>query len=247
MERLDLQPGRTVVDLAAGTGKLTRQLVPTGATVIAVEPIAEMRAKLEQALPEVETLDGTAEDLPLPDGSADAVTVAQAFHWFDVDPALREIHRVLRPGGELALIWNSRFAEDPLHAAIDELLIPVSAGRPAEREQKWRGPVERSVLFGPLEDRQFEHSQLLDREGLADRFASVSFVAALPDDERAALLEKVVGLMGDRDAVDFPYHTHVFVTTRQLSKAWFADSRRTIRIPRTRDDPSKGRGTSDEG
>ena len=93
-ERLRLGPGRTVVDLAAGTGKLTRELVRTGAEVIAVEPLAEMRAELP---PEATALEGTAEAIPLGDGSADAVTVAQAFHWFDAEPALAEIHRVLRP------------------------------------------------------------------------------------------------------------------------------------------------------
>jgi SAM-dependent methyltransferase len=203
-----------VIDLAAGTGKLTRQLVPTGATVIAVEPLDEMRAKLEQALPDVEAVEGTAESMPLPDASADAVTVAQAFHWFDVDGALAEIHRVLRPGGSLALIWNSRSVEDPLHGAIDELLAPYRQETPSERERRWRGDFDRSELFGPLEEHTFTHAQKLDRQGLADRFASVSFIAALPDDERAVLLDKLVGLAGGEDVVDLPYRTDVFVATR---------------------------------
>lgn len=203
-----------VVDLAAGTGKLTRQLVPTGAKVIAVEPLAEMRAKLEEALPAVEALEGTAESMPLGDGSADAVTVAQAFHWFDVAPALAEIHRVLVPGGSLALIWNSRSAEDPLHQAIDELLAPYRQETPSERERRWRGEFDSSELFGPLEERTFTHGQKVDRRGLSDRFASVSFIAALPDDERADLLEKLVALAGDQEVVDLPYNTDVFVAKR---------------------------------
>src|SRR5690606_25154234 len=97
----DVGPGRRVLDLAAGTGKLTRLLVPTGAEVVAVEPVAEMRAVLSAVLPGVEALDGTAEAIPLPDASVDAVTVAQAFHWFDPPVALAEIARVLRPGGTL--------------------------------------------------------------------------------------------------------------------------------------------------
>jgi SAM-dependent methyltransferase len=105
--RLDLGPGRTVVDLAAGTGKLTRMLVPTRARVIAVEPVPEMLAELRRAAPEAQALQGTAEAIPLPDAGADAVTVAQAFHWFDPPRALREIARVLRPGGRLGLIWNT--------------------------------------------------------------------------------------------------------------------------------------------
>ena len=98
-DRLDLEPGTTVLDLAAGTGKFTRSLVTTGARVIAVEPLDEMRAQLEAALPGVEALAGTAEAIPLPDESVDAVTAAAAFHWFDTEPALAEIHeshRVLR-------------------------------------------------------------------------------------------------------------------------------------------------------
>ncbi|HEX8802631.1 MAG TPA: class I SAM-dependent methyltransferase, partial [Acidimicrobiales bacterium] len=107
-------PGRRVLDLAAGTGKMTRLLLPTGADVVAVEPVAGMRAALERlaaASPGLEVLDGTAENLPLPDGSVDAVTVAQAFHWFDPPVALAEMRRVLRPGGHLFLVWNVRDRE----------------------------------------------------------------------------------------------------------------------------------------
>ena len=103
---LEIEDGKRVLDLAAGTGKLTRLLVPTGAFVVAVEPVEGMRAALMTSLPQVEAVAGTAEAIPLPNGSVDAVTVGQAFHWFDGDAALAEIHRVLRPGGRLGLIWN---------------------------------------------------------------------------------------------------------------------------------------------
>ena len=106
---LDLRPGRTVVDLAAGSGKLTRPLAALGCEVIAVEPVAEMRAAIGPTA--TQALDGTAEAIPLPDDSADAVTVGQAFHWFDGPKALAEIERVLRPGGALALAWNRRPSE----------------------------------------------------------------------------------------------------------------------------------------
>lgn len=104
--RTGLGPGVTVLDLAAGTGKLTRQLVALGADVGAIEPSAGMRDQLEASVPGVPVFDGTAEAIPVADGSIDVVTVAQAFHWFSTRPALDELARVLRPGGWLALVWN---------------------------------------------------------------------------------------------------------------------------------------------
>ena len=108
VETLDLRPGRTVLELGAGTGKLTRLLVPSGARILALEPVEAMRAKLVESVPGVELVDGTAEAIRLPNGSVDAVVVAQAFHWFDAIRALSEIHRVLRPGGRVVLAWNRR-------------------------------------------------------------------------------------------------------------------------------------------
>ena len=101
-----LGPERRVLDLAAGTGKLTRLLVPSGADVVAVEPVAAMRDEMRAVLPDLEILDGTAEAIPLGDGSVDAVTVAQAVHWFDLERAVPEMLRVLRPGGALVLVWS---------------------------------------------------------------------------------------------------------------------------------------------
>ena len=136
-QALDLRAGRTVVDLAAGSGKLTRPLAVLGCEVIAIEPVAEMRAAIG---PTARALDGTAEAMPLPDDSADAVTVGQAFHWFDGPAALAEIERVLRPGGALALVWNRRPVESSaLHAAISELIAPDRGVAPAHA----RGATER--------------------------------------------------------------------------------------------------------
>ncbi|HET7017575.1 MAG TPA: class I SAM-dependent methyltransferase [Streptosporangiaceae bacterium] len=108
IEKLRLGPGSRIVDLAAGTGKLTRLLTDIDADLIAMEPVAAMRAKLREQLPQVPVLAGVAEALPLADSSIDAVLVAQAFHWFDARRAMAEIARAVRPGGHLALIWNAR-------------------------------------------------------------------------------------------------------------------------------------------
>ena len=208
-ERLRLGPGRTVVDLAAGTGALTRPLLDIGCEVIAVEPVGEMRAELPA---EARTVDGTAERIPLADGVADAVTVAQAFHWFDGDAALAEIERVLRPGGGLALIWNKRVLEDPVNQAVEELVAPYRASTPTHRGG-WRGAFERTTLFGPLEERTFTLEHVQDADGLADRVASISFIASLPPHER----EQVVGAARELAAdgpVTVPYRTEVFVCER---------------------------------
>lgn len=189
VERLGIGPGASVVDVAAGTGKLTRQLVPTGARLIAVEPLAEMRAQLEAAVPGVEALAGSAERLPLPDASADAITVGSAMHWFDPPPALREFHRVLKPGGGLGALGQGRDLTDPFQQQLQEVLAPYVPD--AEGYGVWRRELAASGLFGPLEEREASFEQLFDADGLVERMETISYVADLPEDERAALLERV--------------------------------------------------------
>jgi SAM-dependent methyltransferase len=208
--RLRLGPGRTVVDLAAGTGKLTRPLLATGAEVVAVEPVREMRAALPAG---ARAVDGTAETMPLSTASADAVTVAQAFHWFDGDAALAEIHRVLRPGCALALVWNRRRMDDPLNQAIEELIAPHRGHTPALHTGAWRAALERTELFGPLEEHVFPNDQALDADGLADRVASISFIAVLDEKERTNVLRAVRALPGAA-RVTIPQVTEVLVTDR---------------------------------
>jgi SAM-dependent methyltransferase len=208
--RLRLGPGRTVVDLAAGTGKLTRPLLATGAEVVAVEPVAEMRSVLPAG---ARGVDGTAEAMPLTDGSADAVTVAQAFHWFDGDAALAEIHRVLRPDGALALIWNRRRMDEPLNQAIEELLAPHRGHPSAFHTGAWRAAFERTKLFGPFEERVFCNEQSLDADGLVDRIASVSFIATLDEQERTKVLQAARALPG-AGRVTISHDTEVQVADR---------------------------------
>jgi len=195
---LELRAGRTVVDLAAGSGKLTRQLVALGCEVIAVEPVDEMRAAIGAG---IRTLKGTAEAIPLPDASADALTVAQAFHWFDGPKALAEIARVLRPGGALALVWNRRPVESsPLHAAISEIINPYRDDAPAHATGAWRD----AFASGELTEWTHAWSQRMDADALADRVGSTSFVAALDDAERERVLARVRALAA-AGPVDLPY------------------------------------------
>jgi SAM-dependent methyltransferase len=207
---LGLGTGRTVVDLAAGTGKLSRRLAATGARVIAIEPIPEMRALIPEA---VEAREGTAEAMPVPNGTADAVTVAQAFHWFDGDRALAEIHRVLRPGGGLALVWNRRHEDDELMAAAEEIVGPYRGDTPHHKTGRWRDAFDRTTLFGPLEEWTFEHSQTLDAETVALRFGTTSVIAALPEPERTEVVDRLRALAGD-GAATLRYTTQVFLCRR---------------------------------
>ena len=201
-EALRLRPGRIVVDLAAGSGKLTRPLAALGCEVIAIEPVAEMRAAIG---PTVRALDGTAEAMPLPDDSADAVTVGQAFHWFDGPKALAEIERVLRPGGALALVWNRRPSESSaLHAAISETIAPYRGDAPAHASGAWR----EAFAGRELTERHFAFTQRLDADLLADRVGSTSFVAALDDAQREPLLARVRALAPDGE-VDVPYECEI--------------------------------------
>lgn len=211
-------PGNRVLDLAAGTGKLTRQLVATGAELVAVEPVAAMRAKLAEILPEVEALDGTAERIPLPDRSVDAVVVGQAFHWFDGARALAEIHRVLRPGGALGLIWQARDRTRPWVERLDEIIDRADDGHPRFRTGAWREAFETGDLFEPLREAAFEHVQRGSPATIVERVASISYIAAMDEPRRAAVLDQVRGLLASNPetageaVVELPYRAHVFWT-----------------------------------
>ena len=202
-----------VVDVGAGTGKLARQLVGRGLRVTGVEPLAAMRGLFEQNVPGGEAVEGTAESIPLEDEIADGVTAAQAFHWFDRMRAPRELHRVLRPGGGVALIWNMRDETQPIHQAYTETLRPYKGEDYPERGPM-AGPLVDSPLFGEVEEREFAHSQAMDADGLVARTESVSFVAQLPGEERAALLKRVRAL-APAGAFEFPYVTKVFTCRRR--------------------------------
>ncbi|MFL5925958.1 MAG: class I SAM-dependent methyltransferase [Gaiellaceae bacterium] len=229
-QRCALGAESTVVDVGAGTGKLTRLLPAIGARVVAIEPVAEMRAKLDALGTGVEVVDGTAESIPLPDRSATAITVAQAFHWFVHERALPELHRVLAPGGYLVLFWNNRDLDDPVQRGVEELLAPMRGSVASQLGGVWREPLARSPLFGAPETREFVYVQQFTTDDLSDRVASTSFVAALPEDERVSLLERVRGLTrAIAEPFPFRYQTEVHV------------------VPRSGDRDELERGTSIEG
>ena len=198
-----------VVDVGAGTGKFTRTLVGHARSVTAVEPDAEMRARFTAALPDVRVLDGSGEAIPLDDGSADAVTFAQAWHWIDPARGAAEVARVLRPGGVLGLVWNVRDETRPWSALLSALIQ-----QPESRVMDHGAP----VVGAPFADGGYErfrwvHEQ--ERSAFLDMVASRSYVIVRPDDERAALLAAVQRLLDQdpdtagRDTVPVEYTTHV--------------------------------------
>lgn len=218
VRELGIGPGARVLDLAAGTGKLTRQLVGTGAELIAVEPVPEMRAKLVAAVPGVELLEGTAEQIPLPNHSVDAVVVGQAFHWFDGVRAVSEIRRVLRPTGALGLIWQARDPSRPWVTRLDEIIDGADDGHPHYRTGAWRQAFDLLALFDPIEEASFDHVQRGDPETIVDRVASISYVAAMPDERRRAVLDEVRELLATdpgaagADVIELPYRADIYWT-----------------------------------
>jgi ubiquinone/menaquinone biosynthesis C-methylase UbiE len=194
---LGLGPGKTLLDLAAGTGKLTAPLVARGLRVIAVEPSEAMLSVLRKAAPAAEALVGTAEGIPLADASVDAVTVAQAFHWFANDDALAEIHRVLRPGGTLALAWNRRDLTAPAHALLEEVMARAVGDTPRHRDGNWERVLYASPLFEPLASIELPNDQPQTPQGLVERAASTSFIAAMDEGSRADLLDELARRTAD--------------------------------------------------
>jgi ubiquinone/menaquinone biosynthesis C-methylase UbiE len=215
IETLRIGPGATVVDLAAGTGKLTRELVPTGAGLIAIEPVPGMREVLSRSLPDVRVADGTAESLPLDDASVDGVVVAQAFHWFDGPRALAELARVLRTGGRLAVLFNVRDERDPVQAALERIWEPFRGDTPTHRTGAWQRAFEPADPFTPLVHRAFPNEQRVSADQLVDRVVSVSFIATLDETQRAAVEAEVRTMLADEAEVALPYRTDVFWTERR--------------------------------
>ncbi|HEV2248956.1 MAG TPA: methyltransferase domain-containing protein, partial [Candidatus Limnocylindria bacterium] len=174
-----------------------------------------------ETVPTAVPFDGTAERMALRDGSAHAITVAQAFHWFDGERALAEFHRVLAPGGRVGLIWNVRDRRMPWVAAFDALVDAVDPDRPDHQTGKWRSAFERTALFGPLEAHEVAYAQALTPPEIVDRALTVSSIAALPDARRDRVLDRFRELAAThpdirgRETVTLPYLTKVYWSERR--------------------------------
>jgi SAM-dependent methyltransferase len=214
-EALDLvpvPPEATVLDLGAGTGKLTRVLARRYRRVFAVEPLKPLREILADMIPSAETLDGAAEAIPLPADAVDAVFAAQAFHWFANDEAVAEIARVLRPDGVLVLMWNEAVAPSPLPGAysvrLDELRKSVQFTSPEEGN---------AVLArGGFEERRtasVDHEQIQGRDDVLAFAASVSWIAHRPEAERTRILAELADLLPEGE-YRFPMRAEVSWTRR---------------------------------
>ena len=198
IEGLALAPDARVLDVGAGTGKLTRPLLERGLRVIAVEPVNGMRTVLVRSAPGSDIRPGQAEALPLADGEVDGIVAGQAFHWFANATALGEFARVLRSShGRLGLIWNRRDLEQPQQAAIEQLIAPYRTRAPAHAGDAWRAAFTADAPFAPLTERRTSFVQRLDADGLVDRILSISFIAALGEDEQRRVARQARALAGE--------------------------------------------------
>jgi SAM-dependent methyltransferase len=210
-----------VLELGAGTGKLTRLLVDHFAHVLAVEPDPEMRRRFATLCPGATLVGGAAEQIPLVDASIDVVFAAEAFHWFAHERALAEIARVLRPAGALVLLWNRPCGSpEPPITAVEELLEPdwpADVDLPLDLDpmrlphaRDWPRAFARS-MFEPLHETQLPNPHVVDRDGLLAYFGSMGWISALPDGRRRHLLGEVRSLLTVDEYV-LPFETQVFWT-----------------------------------
>jgi len=220
MDVLSIDHRSPVLELGAGTGKFTRFLEERAGLVFASDPSPAMRKDLGQRTQSAHLFGSRAECIGIADQSVDAVVCAQAFHWFDGDPTLREIHRVLSPGGGLGLIWNVRDEEVDWISDLTAIMDPYSGTAPRYRTGDWRRHLEESSAFTPLRCESFRHTVHCDRAMVRDRIGSISFIACLSDLEHTRVLNQVDHLLKthpltrDRTEYDFPYRTDLFWCTK---------------------------------
>jgi SAM-dependent methyltransferase len=209
VEQTGLEQGARVLDIGAGTGKLTRGLVALGFEVVAVEPGAPMLSQLEKAVPEAEALEGAAESIPLPDTGVDAAFAGQAYHWFERERALPELHRVVRPGGGLALLWNWWDERDPLQRELGPV-VGYAEHRPYLEEELPGAP-----WFRELGRTVVTRSDEVSPEDIASHLATTSMFVTMEAEERERRLAEVLAIAsryGER--FPLPRLTYVFAFER---------------------------------
>jgi SAM-dependent methyltransferase len=216
LDALGISSGTAVCDLGCGTGKFTRLVASATTKVIGIEPLPAMLSVFRERTPNVHVVAGVAEALPMPDDSVDVVVCASAFHWFDHDRALPEIHRVLRPEGRLGIVWNRRDKLTGWPAELWELTEAYRRDTPGYRTGAWRRALEGSLFFGPIEEHWYDNVQRTDIGGVLARVSSASFVEIAP--ERDQILADVRTFLEThpetrgRDVIELPYHTAVYVS-----------------------------------
>lgn len=212
------EDAEVVVEVGAGTGKLTRALAGLGVRVVAIEPDPRMLAVLRSS--GLEGVDGSAERIPAGDGAADAVVAGSAMHWFDLDRALPEFHRVLRPGGRLGFGWNGRDGRHPTIARMNEAIYSKAPDRTQWRERGWEAEVVAKSAFADVEHRIFEHVHEFPRAVLDAHLWSYATIASLPDEEREQVFADVADVVdsdpsvSDGVTVRIPFAVHAYRATR---------------------------------
>jgi SAM-dependent methyltransferase len=199
---LSLRSGDSVLELGAGTGQLSRSLLACGLEVTAVEPLASMRELLSEAIGAERVRAGSAERIPLADGSVAAVFAADSFHWFDEQRALPEMRRVLRPGGGVAILRTLPVFDTPWGHELGSILAAERPEHPAFGERGAAAALEEDAAFGPVQESVLAGEHVTDRDGVLAYVATVSWIGALPDGRRAEVLERVANLLDEHRVAD---------------------------------------------
>jgi ubiquinone/menaquinone biosynthesis C-methylase UbiE len=216
---LGISPGARVLDLAAGTGKLSRALLAGGFDLVAVEPLAALREVLGERIGPERVLDGVAEAIPLADASVAAVTVADAFHWFDPVPALLEIRRVLCPGGALAVVKTAiDWSGASWSHEVGTIVFQLRPEHPQFESSPWQDALPAAGGWTAPRELRITTSQPADPERILDHISSMSWIAAMPEDLRAETIERMRELvLAGQTPAELPLHVLITVTAPVVS------------------------------